>query len=175
MHRRSRLHRVAITTLIVAPFVLLLGAGAMAAYPPAGSDAACDAVSTTTVTVSQSITVSGQAASGTKCFTGSSTVTIHFLQSDHIIATTTTDSSGNFSVTGNVPSTVHAGAAEVEALGTLNGSTQSYSTAVTVGSGSNLPKTGQDIALLVFWALVLIGIGTVLIRVFWRKKQRIAA
>jgi len=161
----------------MATVVALAGPGL--AYPP-GTDGTCDQVNSsggsTTVSSGQSITVSGQAASGTQCFDGGATVTIHFLQSDHIIATTTASSNGNYSATGSVPSTVHSGAASVEAVSTLNGTTQSYTTAVTVAGGSGgLPKTGQDIALLVGWALALVAIGTVLIRLVRRRKQRVAA
>jgi len=147
-----------------------------AAYPPAGSSAACDQVSSTTVTVSESITVTGTAASGTSCFDGGTNVAIHFRQSDHIIATVQTDSKGNYTATGNVPSTAHAGAAAVEAVGTLNGATQTYSTAVTVGSSSsaNLPKTGRDIALMVMWGVALVAAGTFIIRVVRRRKQHSA-
>ena len=157
-------------------FVSFLALPALAAYPPAGSGA-CDQVSDTTVTVGESITVTGTATSGTACFSPDATVDLHFLQSDHLIGTATSDSLGNFTVSGDVPSTAHAGAAAVEVRGTLNGVSQSYSTAVTVlgGSGtSTLQTTGADIALMSMWGVALIGVGWLLVRFARRRKHRAA-
>ncbi len=174
-----------VVVFFAAALALLPGAAMAQQYPPAGP-ADCiqtkkvDGTPSTVFAAGEPILVESQATGGRRCFDPGTQVTISFIQSEVVIATTTADATGNYSATGRIPRDARPGTASIQATGQLERQPISYSQPITIlapaearpaapGVGPRLPVTGSDIAILSLWGLGLVAVGTVLVRTTRRR------
>jgi hypothetical protein len=159
--------RVAVAVLA---FGLIASPALAQDYPPGSSDD-CAIVSDVTVTGGQTVTTSGDADAGEFCFDEDSDLEVFFMQSETKLADVTADEDGNFSVSVKIPTTAKVGSASIEIRGELDGDATTYSKAITVvAAGAALPTTGRDIAMLAMWGVILVVVGTLIVRVARRRK-----
>jgi LPXTG-motif cell wall-anchored protein len=96
-------------------------------------------VSQTSVQPGQTITVSGDG------WQANSTITIHWLSTGAVLATTTVNSDGTFSAQVTIPSDATAGTHTIRVSGTnASGNAQSVDIAVTVQAGDPGDDDGDD-------------------------------
>jgi LPXTG-motif cell wall-anchored protein len=92
-----------------------------------------------------------------------------------VLGTMTANNSGSYSGTFRMPTSVSVGTHSIVVDTTLDGDPITYSRQIRVtaaaGTGTSLPKTGMDIAILVAWGLALVALGWAIV-VGARRKLR---
>lgn len=155
-------------------------ASAQANYPP-GSEAECirtldeDGKLTTTFRVQQIINVVGIAPGDPRCGDPDAIVTLGLSSDPVVLGRTRIDAKGDYSTQGlgmRIPEGTSPGSHTVTATTRLNNREVTYSQGITVVAGTTtpgLPTTGQDIAMLALWGVLLLAIGSTLTAATWRR------
>lgn len=129
------------------------------------------------------ITMSG----GSGCAGGGEDVVLSGKSQPIFIAQTTALEDGSYRIDATLPPEIDPGAHQlitdfgpgraqiVKPIRVVSAFVQGTTTAGGSSSGGTLPRTGRDIALLVFWSLALLTVGTLLVVSTYRRFRRVPA